>query len=418
MWSSTTSCGLPRDCHSFLPILALMLKESLLALALFLPVPLLAGADAVRIGVLTDMSGSMAASAGIGSVEAAQMAVDDAGGALAGKPIIVINADYRNRGDLAKEISQQWIDRQQMDVVVDVPNAAIATRLQPIFREKNRLLLSTCPSRDDVRGGACSGGGLSWLYDRDTLVRNLVAALIAEKRKRWFILSDDEAHNLAFVKNVKAQLKALGGEAVGEAELGARLQGVALALEHATSTKADVLFLALERPDLIHLMRHWPAGTPSMPLALAGLSLGDVRALSHENPPPFFTTAPFYWAQDEATRNWAEAFARRARGQYPGDIHAGVYSSVRHYLASRKALGADGADSAEALLAHMREHPLNDPLFGPSRMRGDGLMLHRLHLLQLKPDNERQGPWDFFRIVRTLAPPELLLPQEIVCEKK
>src|SRR5213595_592020 len=51
--------------------------------------------DAVKIGVLTDMNGPASTPTGQGSVTAAQMAVDDFGGKVLGKPISVIVGDHQ-----------------------------------------------------------------------------------------------------------------------------------------------------------------------------------------------------------------------------------------------------------------------------------------------------------------------------------
>ena len=48
--------------------------------------------DVVKIGVLTDLSGPAATATGPGSVAAAQMAVEDFGGKVLGKPIAIISA--------------------------------------------------------------------------------------------------------------------------------------------------------------------------------------------------------------------------------------------------------------------------------------------------------------------------------------
>jgi len=47
--------------------------------------------DVVKIGVLTDLSGPAATATGPGSVTAAQMAVEDFGGKVLGKPIAVVS---------------------------------------------------------------------------------------------------------------------------------------------------------------------------------------------------------------------------------------------------------------------------------------------------------------------------------------
>ena len=57
--------------------------------------------DVVKIGVLTDHSGGFAYLVGKHSVEAAQMAVDDFGGKVLGKPIVVVTADHQNKPDIA-----------------------------------------------------------------------------------------------------------------------------------------------------------------------------------------------------------------------------------------------------------------------------------------------------------------------------
>ena len=56
--------------------------------------------DRVRIGVLNDQSGVFSTYQGIGSVIAAQMAVEDYGGKAAGKPVDVITADHQNKTDV------------------------------------------------------------------------------------------------------------------------------------------------------------------------------------------------------------------------------------------------------------------------------------------------------------------------------
>ena len=68
--------------------------------------------DVVKIGVLTDLSGPSATADGPGSVTAAQMAVDDFGGQVLGKPITVISADHQLKPDIASGIASRWYDRR------------------------------------------------------------------------------------------------------------------------------------------------------------------------------------------------------------------------------------------------------------------------------------------------------------------
>src|SRR5438045_7394977 len=82
--------------------------------------------DMVKIGVLTDMSSLYADNAGPGSVAAAQMAIDDFGGRVLGKKIELVSADNQNKPEVGANITREWIDRQGVDAIVDVPNSAVA----------------------------------------------------------------------------------------------------------------------------------------------------------------------------------------------------------------------------------------------------------------------------------------------------
>src|SRR3982751_2330780 len=65
--------------------------------------------DVVKIGVLTDMTGSQSDSTGPGSFLAARMAAEDFGGQVLGKPIVVISGDHQNKPDIGSNIVRQWL---------------------------------------------------------------------------------------------------------------------------------------------------------------------------------------------------------------------------------------------------------------------------------------------------------------------
>ncbi len=83
-----------------------------------------AGEKSVKIGVLTDLTSFASRSAGQGSVDATKIAVADFGGTVLGKPIEVMVADMQSKPDLAVEIARRWYERENVDLIVDVPNSA------------------------------------------------------------------------------------------------------------------------------------------------------------------------------------------------------------------------------------------------------------------------------------------------------
>src|SRR3954454_24683769 len=111
------------------------LRGAVAALAVMLA-PGLAAAqlsdDAVRIGVLTDLTGPYADFAGPGSVLAARMAAEDHGGRGLGKPIEVTGADHQNKPDVGAALARRWVDTERVDMVIDMPNSSVALAVQQV----------------------------------------------------------------------------------------------------------------------------------------------------------------------------------------------------------------------------------------------------------------------------------------------
>src|ERR1700743_1572191 len=91
-------------------------------------------ADAVKIGVLTDLNGPFATPTGKGSVEAAKMAVEDFVRTVLGKPIVVIAGDHKNKPDVAVALARQWFERDGVDVIADLVGSAVALAVDDLAR--------------------------------------------------------------------------------------------------------------------------------------------------------------------------------------------------------------------------------------------------------------------------------------------
>ena len=85
-------------------------------------------------------------------------------------------------------------------------------------------------------------------------------------------------------------------------------------------------------------------------------------------------------------------------------IQAGVYSAVRHYLA---AVDASGSDKGSVVVPRMRATPVHDMFAEDGTLREDGLMVHDMFLMRVKPAAQSRGPWDVFEVVRTIPAAEV-----------
>jgi branched-chain amino acid transport system substrate-binding protein len=125
--------------------------------------------DVVNIGVLTDMNGPAATATGPGSVASAQMAVDDFGGQVLGKPIRVIVGDHQDKPDFGSAIARRWYDTEQVDLIVDVPVSAVGLAVQNIANEKKRLFITHSTGTADFHGKFCSPYAIQWVFDTRAL---------------------------------------------------------------------------------------------------------------------------------------------------------------------------------------------------------------------------------------------------------
>ena len=100
-------------------------------------------ATPLRVGVLTDMSSLYADIAGPGSVAAAKMAVEDflAGPHKMKRQIEVVSGDHMNKADLGVNIAREWIDRNNVEAIIDVPNSSVALAVRNIVQQANKVIL-------------------------------------------------------------------------------------------------------------------------------------------------------------------------------------------------------------------------------------------------------------------------------------
>ena len=97
--------------------------------------------DKIRIGFITDMSGLYADVDGKGGALAVQMAVDDFGGKLLGKPIEVLTADHQNKADIAASKAREWFDTQGMNMLIGGTTSSAGLAMGKVADEKKKVYI-------------------------------------------------------------------------------------------------------------------------------------------------------------------------------------------------------------------------------------------------------------------------------------
>jgi branched-chain amino acid transport system substrate-binding protein len=365
----------------------------------------------VKIGVLSDMSGLYADIGGPGSVVAANMAVEDFNPAKHGMKVEVVSGDHQNKPDVGSGIVRGWFDVDHVDAIADVPNSGVALAVSGVTREKNKVFLASGPADSDLTDKQCSPDTVHWTYDTWALAHGTGGAIVKNGGKSWFFITADYAFGHALERDTAAVVKAMGGQVLGEVRVPLNTPDFSSYLLQAQASKAQVIGLANAGGDTINAVKQASEfGIVKGGQRLAGLLvfLSDIHALGLQKAQGLTQTTAFYWDLNDKTRAFAKRFAAKNSGKYPTMVQAGVYSSVLHYLEAVAKVGsaADGAKVVET----MKATRYDDPLFGDTRVRQDGRVMHPMYLVEVKKPSESKGPYDYFKVLAMIPADKAFRP--------
>jgi branched-chain amino acid transport system substrate-binding protein len=394
-------------------ILVTLLLSCIVSLVAGLTVanPTIAQTAPVRIGVLNDQSGVFADYQGPGSVLAAQMAVEDYGGKVAGRPIEVVFADHQNKTDVGTNIARKWFEAENVDAIFDVPNSAIAFAVANLARDKNKVFIGSGAGSDALTGTQCSPNTVHWTYDTYAYGHGIGRAIVQQGGKKWFFITSDYAFGKDLEKQTADAVTANGGTITGIVRHPLGAADYSSYLLQAQASGADVIALANAGADTTNAMKQAAEFQLNKDHKLVGVILGitGIPGLGLEAAQGSFIMVPFFWDQNDATRAFSRRFAERLPSHnVPNDMQAGVYASVLHYLKAVDKLGS--AADGKAVVTAMKDIPTDDPLFGKGTIRADGRKIHPMYLLQVKTPAESKSKWDVLKLVATVPGEEAFRP--------
>ncbi|MCX7250529.1 MAG: ABC transporter substrate-binding protein [Burkholderiales bacterium] len=363
----------------------------------------------VKIGVLTDLSGTYSDLAGKGAVLATKMAIDDF--VAAEKPnfkVELVSADHQNKGDIAANKAREWFERDKVDVASELVTTSVALAVQKIAKDKNKIVLMSGPGSTAITNENCNDVSVHWTYDTYALANGTAKAVTQAGGKKWFFLTADYAFGHALEKDASDVVKANGGEVMGAVRHPFPGNDFSSYLLKAQSSGAQVIGLANAGGDTINSIKQAAEFgiTPKQSLAGLLVFITDVHSLGLKNTQNMYLTEGFYWDLNNETRAWSKRFFDLHK-RMPTMVQAGQYSSTMHYL---KAVKATGTDDTAKVMAQMKKTPVNDFFAKNGKIREDGRMVHDMYLLQVKKPAESKTPWDYYHVKATIPAAEAFQP--------
>ncbi|WP_426192532.1 ABC transporter substrate-binding protein [Massilia sp. DWR3-1-1] len=356
--------------------------------------------DTIKIGMITDLSGTYSDVDGNGGAEAVKMAIADMGGMINGKKIEFVVADHQNKADIAASKAREWFDREGVDMLIGGTNSGTSLAMAKIAAEKKKVFISIGAGSARLTNEECTPFTVHYAYDTIALARGTGSTIVKQGGKSWYFLTADYAFGQSLEKDTAEVVKANGGTVLGSAKHPLAASDFSSFLLQAQGSKAQILGLANAGGDTINAIKAANEFGITKTMKLAGLLMfiNDVHSLGLKMTQGMYLTDGWYWDQNDQSRAWSKRYFAKMKKE-PSMLQAADYSAASNYLAAVKAIGSD---DPEKIMAHMKKTPINDMFAKGGVIRPDGRMVHDMFLMQVKTPAESKYPWDYYKVVATI----------------
>ena len=373
-----------------------------------------AAGKALTIGVCSDFSGTYSDIGGETSVACVRQALEDWGASAKGYDVTVIKGDHQNKPDIGAGLARQWFD-SGVDLLIDVPNSAVALAIAGVAAEKNKAYINTNAATSALTGPKCNASTIHWTYDTYMLSHSTGGAMVAAGGKSWFFITANYAFGQLLRDQTSAVIKAAGGTVVGDVAYPfPQTTDFSSFLVQAQSSGAQVLGLANAGKDTVNAIKQAQQfGITQSGMRIAGLLiyLNDIHGLGLEIAQGLVLTESFYWNLNERTRAFTKRVLPKTPNNYPSMAQAGCYSGTLHFMKAVDAIGLEAANKSGAdIVAQMKRMPTSDDAFGECSIRADGRFMCPSYLFRVKKPGQSSVAWDYYDLLHTSTAEQTFSP--------
>lgn len=381
------------------------LKVLLLATCSLVPTVFVGAAYAadqapVRITVISDQNDDLYdARAGRGGVDATRMAVEDFGGTVLGRPIVVDALNDHNKPAEAPGLAKQAYDAGA-DLLMDVQNAPIALAISKVATERHKLAISTGSASPALTRGDCSRYFYHYSFDL-LAIETSTADYLAQtaQGKRWVFIMDDSGFGRAGLATMTPKITAHGGEVVKTFLTPPTEEGYPAVLEEIRGLKPDVVAVinAGAKDDAV-VSAVTKAKLPAV-TTTALLYISDVDRVK-EGYGGLVAAVPWYWNLDATAKAWSDRFAAKHDGHRPTAAQAADYSATTQWL---NAVRTAGTTDVDAVIGVLDGHKFEDMFAHGGEFRAsDHMVVHDLYVAKVRTPAELPEPHAWYNVLATV----------------
>ncbi len=375
--------------------------------------------DKVVFGLLNDQSGVYKDLSGPNSAVAIQLAIDDYkakyGDKAVAKTVEIVQADHQNKPDVANSKAQEMYDRQNVDVILDVPNSAAGLAVATQAKAKKKLYINTGAGTTALTGAQCNKYTFHWAYDTAVLAKGTAGTIVQGGGKSWNIVYPDYAFGQDMNKSFSAEVKAAGGSLGQSIATPFPSNNFATFITKAGDGGPQVVGTMHAGGDLINFVKQFNQSPlkGKVQLAVGLMFITDIHSLGVDQFAGTQFTDAWYWNFDAQNKAWADRFQAKTQTR-PSFAHAADYSAALSYL---EAVQSAGTDNADDIVKQLEGKKINDVFLRGGEVRAaDHNVTHDVYLAKVKTKDQVKEEWDYEEIVKTIPAAEAYPPADTTCK--
>lgn len=382
------------------------------AAALAMPGLALSQTGPIKIGVITDYTGAYRDNNGPGQEYSLQLAIQDHGGKVLGRPVQLLVGDHLNKADISTEIAKKFIDVEKVAAIIPSGSSVAALAVHGMCRDRGLITMMDASGATNFTEKDCSPYGFHWVMDTYAYTRSAVIASGDLAKKKWFFIAIDNVFGESSMAVVRKALQETGGQVAGLVKTPINTTDYASFIAQAQASKADVVAIFNAGADLVRLLKQaqeFGMRAGGQTVVCPSLLFTDVVSAGLEATQGIRCVETFYWNQNEATRAFSKRFFDKI-GRMPAMSQGHAYAAMTHYL---QAVEAAKTIETKAVAAAYRSLPIKTGFYKNTSIRPNGRVISDATVLRVRSPSEMtasRNKSDLAEVVGSIAGDKIFRP--------
>jgi len=210
--------------------------------------------EPIRIGLVSPVSGNYADHGMLERI-GMEMALEEYGGEILGRPVTLITADSETNPDAAARRARRLIEVDGVKFMMGGVSSSVATAVGAVAEEKGALYFATNGNSDTVTGEHARHHVFRAGRSMAMLVRGGAKYVADNLGKKWFFITHDYSWGHSGTRWARNMLDVVGAKEVGEIKVPLGTRDFSSQLLQVRNSGADVLVITCAGFDNVALMK-------------------------------------------------------------------------------------------------------------------------------------------------------------------